>query len=221
MHAKALSLSSSRRALVAGGVVLLLAGCASMNSVSVNVVSFGSWPTGRALGSYVVDRLPSQQQAGGPRLAAEAAARRALEQVGFKPAASEAQADVVVQLGVSHSKVLDPWAGWGFYGGRSAWGVGAGFGWPYRRPGMPMGPYYGPFGSPFWADDAVRDQSEVALLIIDRSSHKALYEAHARYESRIGGDSLLPSLFQATLDGFPGVLPGERRVTVPYAPSGL
>jgi len=128
-----------------------------------------------------------------------------------------------VQIGVSYSKVLDPWAGWGFYGGRGAWGVGvgvgAGWGWPYRRAGMPYGAFGGSLGSPLWADDAVRDQSEVALLIIDRASHKALYEAHARYESRLGGDSLLPSLFQATLAGFPALEPGERKVTVPYAPS--
>lgn len=193
--------------------VLGAAGCASMNSVTVSVVSYGDWPTGRPLGSYHIDRLPSQQQGGGSQMAAEAAARRALERVGFKPAAAEDKADVVVQVGVRHDKVLDAWAGWGLYGGRSAWGPG----WP-RRPGAP---YFGPyFGGPFWVEDAVRDQNEVALLLIDRVSRKALYEAHARYESRIGGDGLLPSLFQATLEGFPAVIPGERRVTVPYAREG-
>lgn len=211
-------LTVSRRFAVSTLLVgaLALAGCATINSLTVSVVSYGTWPAGRAPGSYHLDRLPSQAQGGGAQLAAEAAARQALAKAGFTPAASEDKADVIVQVGVRRSQVLDPWAGWGFYGGRSAWGVGMGWGWPYRRPGVPYG---GPFGNPFWADDVVREQSEVALLLIDRASHKALYEAHARYESRIGGDGLLPSLFQATLQGFPNVIQGERRVTVPYSSS--
>lgn len=214
-------LTLSRRSAVSALLVgsLALAGCATINSLNVSVVSYGTWPTGRAPGSYHLDRLPSQQaRGGGTQLAAEAAARQALARAGFTPAASEDKADVIVQVGVRRSQVLDPWAGWGLYGGRSAWGVGMGWGWPYRRPGVPgFGPYGGPFGNPFWADDVVREQSEVALLLIDRASHKALYEAHARYESRVGGDGLLPSLFQATLEGFPNVIQGERRVTVPYS----
>lgn len=214
------TLTESRRVALSAllGVTLVgaLSGCATINSLTVSVVSYGTWPASRAPGSYHIDRLPSQQaQGGGSQLAAEAAARKALARAGFTPAASEDKADVIVQVGVRRSQVLDPWAGWGFYGGRSAWGVGMGWGWPYRRPGAFYG---GPFGNPFWADDVVREQSEVALLLIDRASRKALYEAHARYESRVGGDGLLPSLFQATLEGFPNVIQGERRVTVPYAP---
>ena len=208
-----------RRALMMGLALaaVALAGCAGMSSLTANVTSFGNWPQGRAPGSYWIDRLPSQQQGGQQQAVAESSAKQALARAGFTPAASEDKADVVVQIGVRHSKVLDPWAGWGWYGGRAAYGPG--WGGPYRRPGFAYSPFA--FGSPFWADEALRDQSEVALLLIDRSSRKALYEAHARYESRIGGDSLLPSLFQATLEGFPSVVPGERRVTVPYAPDAV
>jgi Domain of unknown function (DUF4136) len=209
-------LQPMRRALLLmalGTTALVVAGCAGMTSLTANVTSFGNWPPGRALGSYWIDRLPSQQQGGQQQAVAEAAAKGALQKAGFTAAVSEDKADVVVQISVRHSKVLDPWAGWGWYGGRAAYGPG----WvgPYRRPGFAYSPFA--FGSPFWADEALRDQSEVALLLIDRGSRKALYEARARYESRIGGDSLLPSLFEATLQGFPDVIPGERRVTVPYA----
>lgn len=208
----------SRRLVLALVAAASLAGCAGMTSLTANVTSFGTWPQGRAPGTYWLDRLPSQQQGGTQQVVAEDAAKRALKNVGFTPASSEDKAEVVVQIGVRHSKVLDPWAGWGWYGGRAAYG--AGWGYPYRRPG-PFAPYpWGPFGNPFWADEVVRDQSEVAVLLIDRSSRKALYESHARYESRIGGDSLLPSLFQATLEGFPNLIPGERKVTVPYARDG-
>lgn len=212
-------LTLSRRLAVStllGGALLgTLAGCATINSLNVSVVSYGTWPAGRAPGSYHIDRLPSQEQGGSQQQAAEDAARAALARAGFKPATAEDKADVIVQVGVRRSQVLDPWAGWGFYGGRSAWGVGMGWGWPYRRPGAFYG---GPFGNPFWADDVVREQNEVALLLIDRVSRKALYEAHARYESRVGGSGLITSLFMATLEGFPNVIQGERRVTVPYAP---
>lgn len=204
-----------RRALMLTGAALALTGCAGMSSLTADVTSFGDWPKGRAPGSYWIDRLPSQQQGGQQQAVVESSAKSALQKAGFTAAASEAKADVIVQVGVRHSKVLDPWAGWGWYGGRASYG--AGWGWPYRRPGF--GYAYSPFafGSPFWADEALRNQSEVALLLIDRDSRKALYEAHARYESRIGGDGLLPSLFQATLEGFPNVIPGDRRVTVPYS----
>lgn len=210
------AISWMRRSLMWAGVALALTGCAGMTSLTANVTSFGDWPQGRALGSYWLDRLPSQQQGGQQQAVAETAAKGALQKAGFKAAPSEDKADVIVQIGVRHSKVLDPWAGWGWYGGRAAYGPG--WGWPYRRPGYPYSPFA--FGNPFWADEALRDQSEVALLLIDRDSRKALYEAHARYESRIGGDSLLPSLFQATLEGFPNVVPGERRVTVSYVSTG-
>ena len=44
--------------LAAAAAALLLAGCAAMNTVTSEVVSYGDWPAGRAPGSYVFERLP-------------------------------------------------------------------------------------------------------------------------------------------------------------------
>ena len=57
----------SRRAALAGGLagvlagLALVSGCAAVNSLPVDVASYGDWPTGRAPGQYRFERLPSQQ----------------------------------------------------------------------------------------------------------------------------------------------------------------
>jgi hypothetical protein len=206
----------NRRRLLAAMVtatVLGLAGCGTLQSISVDLATFGGWPAGRAPGTYFIERLPSQQAAGPAQFPAEAAARRALEGAGFTAAAKADDADVLVQLGVRQARVLDPWVSeWGWFGGR-AWrpGWGAGWGWSGRG----WGPGWGPWG-PAWPQDYSYDQSEAALLMVDRAKREVLYEAHARYESRNGGgDWLLPTLFSAMLQGFPQLQAGERRITVP------
>lgn len=196
------------RSAVSVGLAVWLAGCGTLSSISVDVASFGAWPAGRAPGTFAIDRLPSQQQGSATQLLAEDAARTALAQAGFTRAAEPAQADVLVQIGVRRARVLDPWAEYGWLGTRTAWRMSPAWAWPQRSP------FWGP--GPFIPADTTLDQTEVALLLLDRPTRKVLYESHVRYETRAGtSESLWPTLFAAGLQGFPTLATGERRVVVP------
>lgn len=188
--------------LALAAAVLSLAGCASMNSVTSEVASYGTWPADRAPGSFAIERLPSQQVRGEQQDSMEAAARSALEQAGFKPAADASQADVVVQLGARATRTDyvpwdDPlWWRWG----PSYW----------RRPGYYWRPGWG------WPPsyDTQYDQ-EVGLLIRDRKSGTPLYEARATNGSlsRPTPD-VFAAMFQAALKDFPNAVPQPHRVAV-------
>jgi hypothetical protein len=195
-------------ALALGG---LLGGCASMNQITAEVASFGTWPAGRAPGRYAIERLPSQAAGSVAQLKLEAAARAALERAGFQPAASVTEADVVATLGAREGRVLDPWAdfNWG-------WRIG---GWRGFGPlGLRHGGSFGWSVGGAWPMDATRDVREVALLLVDRASRQPLIEAHVRYEARVAGENLLPALYEAALQGFPNLPSGERQVTVSLTP---
>ena len=207
-------------ALAATAAVVLLPGCAALQQIGVDVVTFGAWPDKRPPGRYAFDRLPSQN-AGSPEQAQlEAAAAQALERVGFTPAAAPAQADVLVQLGWSRSRVLSPFADSGPWGGRgvleappppdrrahAAVGVGIGVGIGGRRGGIGIG---GTFGEP-----ATYDRQQVQMLFIDRSRREHLVEIRVRHEARYSSADYLPLLFDAGLSGFPDLKAGTRQVTV-------
>jgi hypothetical protein len=206
---RALLASAALGALAAVGG---LAGCASMNQITVDVASFGQWPAGRAPGRYAIERTLSQQQGSVEQLRLEAAARGALERAGFQPATSPATAEVLVQVGSREGRLVDPWAdfNWG-------WRVG---GW---RGFGPPGPRFagGGFGWSIggrWPADTSRDYREVALQLLDRATRQPLIEAHVRYEARFVDDGVLPALYEAALQGFPNLPAGERRVTVSLNP---
>lgn len=185
-----------------GAAVLALAGCASMNSVTSDVATYGEWPAGRAPGSYTIERLPSQQARSRELGAMETGARRALEQVGFQPAANAAEADVVVQLGgrmtrTDYTPWDDPmWWRWGpHYWRRPGY---------YWRPGWGWPPEY----------DTQYDQ-EVALLIRDRRTGTPLYEAHATNESiSQPSAAVIGAMFEASMKDFPNAVPKAHRVSV-------
>lgn len=219
MHANALLTRWSRAAALLLAAVVLT-GCAAFNQVGVDVASFGNWPTGRAAGAFAFDRLPSQTDGGPAQDTLEAAARDALERVGFSAATDAARADVLVQVGTRTGRLIEPSGspfGWGVglgarSGGRVSGGVSLGF---------PIGPAPGSlyFGPPGWPYDYSRDYREASLLLIDRPSRKVLLELRARTEGRMSGDALLAPLFEAMLQGFPDIAPGTRRVTVPLDPT--
>lgn len=206
------------RFLLAFMAALLVAGCASLNAVDSQVVSYGSWPAGRAPGRYTLERLPSQQARGVQQEPAEAAARAALELAGFKPAATPEQADVVVQLGSRVTRYDTPaWQDplW--------WRWGPGY-WHRPWPGRAYGPGpwspWGPFGP--WGAGAVDTQydREVGLLIRERAGGQPLYEAHATSSGfSAGGSGLLQAMFQAALSDFPNTRPEPHRVSVPLGGS--
>jgi len=189
-----------RRLLLA--TPLLLGACASLNTVSCDVSSFGDWPAGRAAGSYAFERLPSQQAQAAEADALEAAARPALQKAGFVPAAVGQEPEVLVQLGGRFTRST-----------RSAWDDPlwwrGGFG-RYRH-----GPWIGPTWSMQMQLESSRYDSEVAMLLRDRASGKPLYETRASNDSTSRADAAtVAAMFEAALADFPRPALSPRRVTV-------
>lgn len=101
--------SCARRARTAALALaaVVLTGCASLNSITSEVSSYGDWPAARAPGSYAFERLPSQQAAAAESDALEAAAAPALAKAGFKPAAAGEKPEVLVQVGARFQRTDD------------------------------------------------------------------------------------------------------------------
>ncbi len=191
--------------------VLLLGGCATVNTVSSNVSSFGEWPAERKPGSYAFERLPSQQARAEESDALEATARAALEKAGFQPVAPGQQPDVLVQVGARDERyVVSPWDDplW-WHGGFGHW-------------------RYGPWVSPRWGaslrygyhHDFPRVERQVALLIRDRASGKPLFETRASSEGTTRSNAaLLSAMFEAAMMDFPRLGMNPRRVVVDRPPT--
>ncbi|MFN7664753.1 MAG: DUF4136 domain-containing protein [Inhella sp.] len=194
----------TRRALLLLAPAQLLAGCASLNQVGAEVSSFGEWPAGRAGGTYAFERLPSQQQAGSRAAQLEALAAPALAKAGFQPAPAGAAPDVIVAIGARVSRTDaapwdDPlWVRW--HAPLRAYRYGL---YPVR-----------PWGSSFPPEP--RYDREVALLLRDRASGQALYEARASNDgATMGSEALVGALFQAAMSDFPRADPKPHWVRVP------
>ncbi|MDZ7858881.1 hypothetical protein [Sphaerotilus sp.] len=207
-------------ALAVSAAVVLLPGCAAFRQIGVEVATFGAWPDQRPPGRYAFDRLPSQSAGSPEQVHLEEAAAQALQQVGFTAATTPGQADVLVQLGWSRSRVLSPFADSAPWGGsglldapprpdrraHAAVGVGIGVGIGVRRGGIGIG---GTFGEP-----ATYDRQQVQMLFIDRGRREHLVEIRVRHEARYSSADYLPLLFDAGLSGFPDLKAGIRQVTV-------
>ena len=196
----------SRRAWLLVAVALLLAGCAALDSLTVDVSSTGDWPAGRASGSYAFERLPSHQAQAELTAGLEAAARGALLRAGFRPAAESEAPDVLVQVGARDRLLgVQVWEDplW-WRGGYGPW-----------RYGPWMSPYWGPSG---WYQ-VPRYEREVAVLIRDRASGRPLFEARASSEGNGSpGARELAAMFDAALMDFPRLGLNPRRVVVPLPP---
>jgi hypothetical protein len=188
-----------RRALLLSAA-LLLSGCAALKTISPEVRSFGSWPEGRAAGTYAFERLPSQQQPLSRAAQWEQQAAPALAKAGFKLAADPAKADVIVALGVRVGiSDADPWSDplW------HRWNAPL-YAW---RFGMP------PRSHPMFIER--RYEREVGLLIRDRASGQPIYEARASHDGATrGDDALMAALFEAALTGFPKAHPEARFIPI-------
>ena len=188
-----------RRALLLSAA-LLLSGCAALKTISPEVRSFGSWPEGRAPGTYAFERLPSQQQPLSRAAQWEQLAAPALAKAGFKLAADPTKADVIVALGVRVGiSDADPWSDplW------HRWNAPL-YAW---RFGMP------PRSHPMFIER--RYEREVGLLIRDRASGQAIYEARASHDGATrGDDALMGALFEAALTGFPKADPEARSIPI-------
>jgi hypothetical protein len=187
-------------------LALALGGCAAMRTLDSEVSTYSQWPAGRKPATYAFERLPSQQARADEQRAMEDAARGAIEAAGFTPSTDPASADVSVQIsarinaGAAYPYVDPFWWQAGLYHRRGAFGYGLGLG----GPGLGFR----------WAAPASYDR-EVALLMRDRVSGQALFEARASHSSSSASfDTLLPALFDAALKDFPNGGVNPRRVTV-------
>jgi hypothetical protein len=189
-----------------------LGGCASLNSVTSEVSTFGDWPSGRAADAYAFERLPSQRGDIELQTQIEDAARPAIEAAGFRPVADGQTADVTIQLAArvdtsERSPFDDPfWRHGGLYGPRYGMGWSGGIGVGVGR-GFGYGGVY----------ENRTYQREVAVLIRDRKTGEPLYEARA------SNDGVTPSIsaylgpmFEAAMKDFPNASGGKpRNVTAP------
>jgi hypothetical protein len=190
-------------------LALTLTGCATPRSLDSDVSTYSQWPAERKPSTYTFERLPSQQARGEEQQTLENAARGPLEAAGFTPAVDAAAADVSVQLGARISSGArwpyeSPiwWQG-GLFHRRGAFGYSIGFG----------GPLFG-FR---WAEPASYDR-EVAVLVRDRQSGQAVFEARASNNSNSASfNSVMPAMFAAALKDFPSGGVNPRRVTVEIA----
>ncbi len=193
--------TSRRITALMGG--LLLGGCAGLGTLDVQVSSFSQWPAGRAPGSYVFERLPSQQAQLQQQEELEAAAGPALAEAGLTQAAEPARAEVRVQLGaVSTEQAVAYWDD-------PAWGWGLSYGWPHHHSA-----YWG-FGAAWRYGPSYRYSTEVAVMIRDNATGQPLYETRARADaSGRTSSELLAALYEAALKDFPQPAVNPRRVTV-------
>lgn len=194
------------KALTVAATALVLAGCATTYDIGNDVSTYSQWPAQRPPGTYAFERLPSQASDPARQQMLEDSARGALEVAGFKPAADPKTADVNVQLNARvnpNERAIydDPfwWRGGFFYGRR---GHG----------------YWGPsFGMMAYAPPSY--EREVALLIRDRRTNEALFEARAIND---GGspsiNALLPAMFEAAMKDFPNGGVNPRRIVTRVQP---
>jgi hypothetical protein len=203
------------------GAAALAGGCASMNMVDTSVATFGAWPANMAPGTYAFDRLPSQQSHPQRQQAIENAAAQALAMAGFRPAAEGARPDVMVQIGARTERFEQaPWDDPFWWGGPRRFGYA---GWAPYGPYGPWGPYG--FHHGIWAPFPPEPDiyvHEVALLIRDTGTGKALYEARASTDGySSGGERLLAAMFDASMKDFPRTNDKAHsvRVELPMVPS--
>ena len=199
----------------------LLAGCASLNTVDTSVATFGAWPADSAPGTYAFDRLPSQQANPQRQQSLENAAAQALAVAGFTPAAEGAKPSVMIQIGARTERFEQaPWDDPFWWGGPRRFGYG---GWVGPGPWGPWGPYG--FRRGIWAPYPPQPDvylHEVALLIRDAGTGKALYETRASSDGySSGGDRLLAAMFDASLKDFPRTNDKAHnvRVMLPMVPA--
>ena len=202
-----MELSSTTRRISSILIPLVLLGCSSFNFLDSEVSTYSQWPSGRQPGTFVFERLPSQQTQGERQSRLETAARPGLEAVGFVLVTNPDRADVTVQIGARSNRAEispfdDPlwWRG-GLYAPHYA-----------RRPYHPF--YYGAPAATYQMEGQ-RYEREVVLLIRDRVSGKLIYETRAINEGYTTGNSvLLQLMFKAAMTGFPHVEENPRTVRI-------
>lgn len=217
--------------------LLAVGGCAT--GLPTQVSRFQAMPA--PVGQTFAIEAASRENSGGLEFSRYAdMVGRALVAQGYTPAASPAQASLIVSLdyGVDDGRTevrSSPGFG-GFGGGFGRFGGGFGFG-GFGRFGYP---YYSRFGygglrSPFyygWNDPFLFDgfggyndvrsytvYTSYVDLDIRRRDGQAVFEGTAKARSRTDElPKLVPNLVEAIFTGFPGRSGETVRITVPSAP---
>lgn len=196
-----------RRWIGTASLLLLLGACATPGHIDSDVSTYSQWPVDRKPGTYTFERLPSQQARAEQQQRLEDAARGGVEAAGFTLAASANDAEVMIQVGarVSPSERAiydDPfwWRG-GLYG-------------RWRRS------YYSPYWG--WGVHVAPSsyEREVAVLVRDRKTGQALFEARAANSggSAVTSSDVLAAMYAAALKDFPHAGVNPRRVSIPTPP---
>ncbi|MDM0024747.1 DUF4136 domain-containing protein [Variovorax saccharolyticus] len=198
-----------------------LSGCATRWVVDSDVRTFSSMAGVPAGATYRFERLPSQQVEEATQQQLEAMAGAALDGVGLRrdDAAPQLSALIGARVSAELSPWADPWLvggpwfgpgpGWGCAG---AWGCGRGWGgWGGPRGwygGGWYGPAFGPPPTPWFA-------REVSIVLRELPSNRVVFETHARNDGPYSNSAtILPVMFQASLQGFPNPPLGVRRVNI-------
>ncbi|MBS0448786.1 MAG: DUF4136 domain-containing protein [Proteobacteria bacterium] len=200
------------KALASALAALALAGCANLHSLDNDVSTYSQWPAGRKPAGYAFERLPSQQARPEQQQQLENAARPAIDAAGFTLAADPASAEFSVQVG-ARTSANERWPFDDPFWGPGGYWHGPGF----RHRGM----WPGWFGPPAYYDP-YSYQREVAVLIRDRKTGQALYEAHAVNDSNTPSfaDGVLPAMYEAAMKDFPtpGINPRTVTIELPHSP---
>ncbi len=196
--------------LCVAGAMVVLNGCAAFNTLNNDVSTYGPWPAERRPGSYAFERLPSQQAEPGHQQLLENSARGAIETAGFGAAVDPGSAEYLMQLGARVASTT-PW----MYNDPLFWRGDLRFGHGHGRWGRGWGTGFG-FGYGYGYGGSMNFEREVALLIRDNKTGQLLYEARASNNGNSASiDYLLPAMFEAAMNGFPGAGPNPRHVAVP------
>jgi hypothetical protein len=222
-------------ALALGISAAALSGCAT--GFPAQVSRFQSMPAPQGQ-TFVV--VPMDARAiGGLEFARYAGmVSQAMAAQGYNPAASIAQATMVVRLGYGvdegrteyvrdYSGFGDPFYGPSRYGSYGSFGFG--FGRPYYSRFGYRGyrsPFYYGWDDPFWGSrfggglsSYTSYRSFLDLDIRRKADNAALFEGHAK--ARSTNDNLgvlVPNLVEAMFTGFPGRSGETVRITVPPVP---
>lgn len=220
-------------ALALGISTAALSGCATGFPAQVSRYQAMPAPQGQ---SFIVVPMDARDIGGLEFSRYASMVNQAMAAQGYNPAASIAQATMVVRVGygvdqgtVHHDR--DPF-GYGGYGGYGA------FGDPFYRgyrPGLYRRPYYSrwgygarspfyygwdsPFGAPFGYAGGVSSytvyRSHLDMDIRRKSDNASLFEGHAKARSHNDNlATLVPNLVEAMFVGFPGRSGETVRITV-------
>lgn len=203
-------------AIVLGAAALTLSACASTLDTRVTRYQAMPAPAGQTFAVVPDGGMAANGGLEFQRYAAIVAQQ--LQARGFTPAASPADASMIVQLGygVDHGQVRYTPSAFGPYG-FGPYGYGSPFFYP--RFGYRSAFLWG-WDDPFWygsgVDSYVEYHSQMDLHIRAKGTNAPLFDGRAQARSETNRlDVVLPALVEAMFTGFPGQNGETVKITIP------